>query len=157
MKCKMLIGILFAVVVMLISLPAGSYEDLTDQALTKRALQVAMGHDATIPGDFDPVKSLGRQVIAGAGAGPEARGNLAGKSYDTDGEDYTIYTIHRKCPVHYKPTKNDKEPLSHFMPKGLWGHPAAINQFYRFFQDAVFLWKHDKKGDAAKIRLSGGF
>jgi hypothetical protein len=75
----------------------------------------------------------------------------------TAGEDYTYYTIQRKCPVDEKPHWGPWEPLSHFIPRGIWGAPSAIQQFCRFFQDAVFLWKHDKKGDAAKIRLSGGF
>jgi hypothetical protein len=148
-KNRYVIVILFSLAGVLIN----GHEDRTHQALTNQAVEVAKPMIGT------ELINLRQSIIAGAGAGagPEARGNPAGKIHNTDGEDYTIYTIHRKCPVHYKPTKNDKEPLSHFMPKGLWGHPAAINQFYRFFQDAVFLWKHDKKGEAATIRLSGGF
>lgn len=37
------------------------------------------------------------------------------------------------------------------MPEGLLGHPSARQQFNRFYSDAVFLWKHDKKADAAFI------
>ncbi len=154
----MKIGKLLVVgLLLLFCMSVNSYEDLTHQRLSLQAAYVASLNGAHgLTGNVHLQNpSLNGPIVQSiiAGAGKPQRG-LFDK---TAGEDYTYYTIKRKCPVDVKPHWGPWEPLSHFMPRGIWGAPSAIQQFYRFFQDAVFLWKHDKKGDAAKIRLSADF
>ena len=49
-----------------------------------------------------------------------------------------IYTIQRKCPVDFKPQRGPWEPLSHFMPKGIWGRPRRSTNFTGFSKTPFF-------------------
>ena len=85
-----------------IGLMVWGYEDLTHQALTKQAVEMAKPMIGTVP------YNLRQQVIDGA-------------SKQGVGEDYTKYEVHRGCPVGVKIIGwplGRTEPLSHFMPTG---------------------------------------
>jgi len=107
-----------SIVMLLAAVTTGGYDDLTHQALSKRALQVAAEHAQGVPPDLvgvfvasnGTIKDMGRQVIDGAG---KSRHGLFDK---TAGEDYTKYRItHHHC----NPWKVHRhtwwfEPLNHF-------------------------------------------
>ena len=137
------------------------YEDVTHQKLTQRALQVAADNAGSqdVPSSLvqkfvfpdGRMNTMGFEAINGAGMGPEARGDK-GHPVATDGEDYTRYRItHHHC----NPWKVHRhvwwsEPLNHFR-HGMLGGAHAEPMCYLFFNDAVKLWKHGKKADAAFI------
>lgn len=137
MRDRSFLVILLAISLTMVLLPVGSYEDNTHQALTKRALEVAMGHDTSIPGDFSPLMPLGLQVIAGAGL------------HDI-GEDYTAYFIDWDCPVKVITWPWIAESLNHFDTFKLWGGPA-YDVFLKFYSDAVGLWHRGRRAEAALI------
>jgi hypothetical protein len=135
------------------AVPLPGYEDNTHQQLTKRSLVVAAIKAPSLPGDFaspnGDIGSLGRQVIAGAGKGPDEAPPGDRDPAKTDGEDYTDYDI-QKCPLKVKPRVHRFEPLNHFLT-GMLRHGPALNMFIKFYRDAVDLWKKDKRGEAAFI------
>ncbi len=154
MKTGKMVAMLASAVAVLGGITVGGYEDLTHQQLSKRAVQVAGSNAQAIPPELvalfvdsqGNIKSLGQQIIAGAGEGPGARGG--GGPVATDGEDYTRYRI-----IHCKEAKPHVatwEPLNHFAGGMAIGGPAA-DRFVKFYQDAVDLWRKGNRKDAAFI------
>ena len=134
------------------------YEDLTHQQLAKRAVQVAAANTGGIPTDLvgqfvdaqGRIKDLGQQVINGAGHTPSKWKDAKHTSPDDPeaGEDYTGYGIGECWAVAKWP--DGSEPVNHFASGELAGSKAYV-KFLQFRRDAVLLWKHNKKAEAAFI------
>ena len=90
---------LSAVTVLLVALPFNGYEDLTHQALTRQAVEIAKKQGQGI-GELAAYEQV---IIDGSGKGPDP-GHDPDK---TDGEDYTKYKIEwSKCPDPVTPKVN---------------------------------------------------
>src|SRR5512136_2464999 len=115
-----------------------AYEDLTHQALTRQAVEVAHGQDNGT-GIGQELYDLQQQIIDGAGRSPRIwKGN---EPNDPDaGEDYTAYGIGECWHVARWPA--GWEAQRHFARK-LINHVTAepaYPTFLQFYQHAGLLW-----------------
>ena len=128
----------FTVIATVCSLVSFPYEDLTHQKLTDQAVKVAVSKGGVPQSFYDDYHQL---IINGAGQPKQ-------------GEDYTQYHYDYggRC-WHSLTVVKDRapwEPLNHFATGLYWGDPAWV-RFLTFWKDALWLWNHDHKADAAFI------
>ena len=135
-NCKV---VAIVIVTIFFSLIGFSYEDITHQRLTDQAVKIAVAKGG-VPQSF--YEHYSQAIINGAGA-QKWYGRHAG-------EDYTKYWISKRhCKLKVHPYRFRAEPLNHFHNWRL-GKPAIVKcrQFYR---DAVRVWLHGDKEQAAFI------